>query len=116
MIWNQDLWDQDLMNFYQELSRLRKTSPALRRGGFQILQVEEHTFAYQRESMTERILVVAHRATMPREEKPLPVAQGDIADGRRFREFFTSQELVVSEGSLPLPPHPQGATIWIKTE
>ena len=116
MIWNQDLWDHRLLDFYQELIRFRKKSPSLKSGGFQMLVVEEDTFAYQRESMTERILVVAHRSSIPRDEKPLPIAHGGIADGRRFRELFSGQELVVSEGSLPLPPHPQGATLWIETD
>jgi len=60
--------------------------------------------------------VVAHRSSIPRDEKPLSVAHAGIADGRRFRELFSGQELVVSEGSLPLPPHPQGATLWIETD
>ncbi len=114
MIWRQELWDQGLLEFYQKLIGLRKQSPSLRNGGFQMLAVEKDTIAYQRESRTERILVVAHRDMNPRDESPLPVAQGGIANGCRFREFFSGQELVVTDGSLPLPAHPQGATIWIE--
>jgi alpha-glucosidase len=116
MIWNEALWDRNLLAFYRDLIRLRKTSPSLKRGGFQVLVVEKDTITYQRESLTERILIVAHRDSAPRGEKSLPVAQGGIADGCRFREYFSGQELTVSEGSLPLPSHPQGATVWIEID
>ncbi len=115
MIWNEDLWDRDLLNFYQKLIALRKSSTALTRGGFQMLMIDEDAFAYLRESTHERILVVANRGQTSKEAKPLPVARGGIADGCRFRGFFSGQELVVSDGKLLLPNSSQGATIWVET-
>ena len=81
-----------------------------------MLLVEEDSFAYQRESEVQRIIVVAHRKESPRVKDPFPVAHGGIADGCRFREFFSGQELTVSNGVLPLPIHPQGASIWIESD
>ncbi len=114
MVWQEESWDQDLFEFYRELIRLRTRSPSLRNGGFQMLAIELNTIAYQREAINERILVIAHRDANPRDAFPLPVAKGGIANGCRFHELFSGQELVVADGSLPLRSHPQGATIWIE--
>ncbi len=112
MIWNERRWNHDLLNFYRRLIALRKESSILQRGGFQILAVETDTFAYQREGKDGRILVIAHRSEKPRPERPLPVAHGGIPDGTRFVEFFSGQELFITQGALPLPAHLQGATLW----
>jgi len=56
--------------------------------------------------------VVAHRDNAPRPAGLLPVAHGGIPDGTRFVERFSGCEAVVSEGALPLPEQPQGATLW----
>jgi alpha-glucosidase len=112
MVWDETRWDHDLLAFYQNLIALRKESTALQRGGFQILLTEPDTLAYQRDSLTERIIVVAHRAEAPRPAQPLPVTHGGIADGAQFTEHFTGQTLTVENGMLPLPKQPQGATLW----
>ena len=49
MPWDRSKWNQDLLAFYQQLIRLRRSSPILQRGGFQILAVEQDLLAYQRE-------------------------------------------------------------------
>jgi hypothetical protein len=94
------------------LIQLRKESPVLQRGGFQILTVETDTLVFQRMSDNGRVLVVAHRGETSRPAGPLPVAHGGIADGTHFVEFFTRQKLVATNGVLPLPDQPQGATLW----
>ncbi len=116
MLWDQDRWDQDLLAFYKSIISLRKNSPALLRGGFQILLVEEDTVTYQRESETEHILVVAHRGKTTLKNMSVPISRGGVADGRRFREYFSGHELIVSQSTLTIPLVPQGATIWIDND
>ncbi|MCP4418783.1 MAG: maltodextrin glucosidase, partial [Chloroflexi bacterium] len=106
-------WDHDLLNFYKKLIELRKKTAVLQQGGFQILAIETDSFAYQRESDAGRILIIAHRSKQPRPAAPLPVDHGGIPNGTRFVEYFTGQELVVTDGMLPLPKHQQGATLWL---
>jgi alpha-glucosidase len=115
MIWDEARWDHDLLGFYQEVIALRRRSPVLQRGGFQMLSVEEDTLAYQREGPAGRILVVAHRGGQPRPAGGLPVAHGGIPDGARFVEFFSGRQAIVEAGALPLPQQPQGATLWEST-
>ncbi|MBU0494797.1 MAG: maltodextrin glucosidase [Chloroflexi bacterium] len=112
MVWDEAQWDHSLLAFTRNLVALRRRSPALQHGGFQMLAVERDTLAYQREGLAGRVLVVAHRCATPRPAGPLPVAHGGIPNGTRLGEVFSGQEAVVKNGALALPELPQGATIW----
>ncbi|NTU63435.1 MAG: maltodextrin glucosidase, partial [Chloroflexi bacterium] len=112
MNWDRLTWDHDLRAFYQKMINLRKTSPALIDGGFQVLQIEEDTFAYLRDSDRESIIVVAHRGSADRSAGPLPVAHGAIADGTEFVELISGVRATVENGQLLLPDMPAGVLIW----
>jgi alpha-glucosidase len=117
MPWGDDAaWNADLLAFYRALIALRKRSPALQRGGFQVFAVEEDLFAFQRLLGSERILVIAQRSAASRPALLLDALPAGIADGTRFVEFFGRRETVVKEGALWLPELPQGATIWEQIE
>ena len=112
MIWDETRWDAQLRAFYQALIRLRRTSPALIEGGFQMLEVEANSLAYLRDAQTEQVIVVGNRGPEALPARALPVAQGAVPDRAEFRELFTGRRAVVSEGRLPLPSLPPGAQIW----
>ncbi len=112
MIWDESRWDRSLYEFHKTLVQLRRSSSALQRGGFQVLLVESETVAYQRESIDDRIIVIAHRGETPRPAGPMTIAHGGIADGARFVDPTSGVELTVRDGALPLPVLLQGATIW----
>ncbi len=112
MPWDESVWNQSLRQFYQEMIGLRRRSPILQRGGFQMLHVETDAFAYQREGAEGRILVVAHRGESLRPAGGIPVAHGGIPDGTCFVEHFSKAVALVSEGRLLLPELSQGATLW----
>src|SRR6267378_2520995 len=113
MIWDEGRWDASLLAFYRELIALRRATPLLQEGGFQMLAVEPDTFAYQREGTEGRLLVVAHRAERPRPAGPIDVAQGCIPDGLELVERFSGKTAVTRDGKLALPELPQGATLWV---
>ena len=112
MNWDEGAWDHDLFAFYQRLIALRRESPVLQVGGFQVLLVEEDTFAFQREGVSGRFLTLAHRSETPRPASATPIAHSGLPDGTRLREYFTGQEILVTNGLLPLPELKQGATLW----
>lgn len=116
MVWDESRWDQPLLAFHRQLIALRRQSPVLQTGGFQVLMVEPDTFAYQREGDRGRALVIAHRHKTPRPAGPLALIHGNIPDGTIFREFFTGQTLTTQNGELLLPALPQGATLWLAGE
>jgi alpha-glucosidase len=113
MIWDESRWDAALLAFHRELIALRRTSPLIQEGGFQMLAVEPDTFAYQREGTEGRLLVVAHRGERPRPAGPIEAAHGGIPDGLQFVERFSGKVAVTRDGSLALPELPQGATLWV---
>lgn len=116
MIWDENRWDKSLHEFHRQLIQLRRSSTALRRGGFQLLMVESETVAYQRESRDDRVIVVAHRAEVPRPPDALPVSHGGIADGTRFVDVLSGDSFLVRDGSLWLPQLAQGAIILRQAE
>ena len=81
MEWDSERWNHDLRNFFKDLIHLRRSSPALQRGGFQIVTVEEHLIAYQRALGSERWLVIAQRNASPRPAGPLDLRVAGLPDG-----------------------------------
>jgi alpha-glucosidase len=112
MPWERTAWDEDLLGCFRTLVRLRRTSPALIDGGFQVLAVEEDSLAYQRDTDAEQIVVVAHRGPGVRPARPLPVAHGSIPDGVGFTDLLTGHRATVVDGHLPSPAMPPGIAIW----
>jgi alpha-glucosidase len=112
MIWDPAQWDAELRAFYQTLIKLRRTSPALIDGGFQVLLAEENVLAYLRDTDEQQVIVIGNRGPAERPAAPLPVRLGALQDGIEFQELFTGQISTVSHGNLPLPTVPAGVQIW----
>jgi alpha-glucosidase len=113
MNWDEAGWDHDLRALYQTLARLRRSAPALIEGGFQILLVDGDTLAFQRDSHSQTVLMLAQRGKTQRAAFPLSVAEGGIPDGMEFRQLFGGRTARVENGYLPLPELPPGAQVWI---
>lgn len=112
MPWDPSAWDQEFRAFYQSLIRLRRASPALWQGGFQVLAVEDNLLAFLRDSDTEQIIVVGQRGPTTRDASALPVAHGAAPNGLEFVEVLTGARATVVNGCLPLPAMPPGVAIW----
>jgi len=112
MIWDSTQWDAELRAFYQTLIKLRRTSPALIDGGFQVLLAEENVLAYLRDTDEQQIIVIGNRGPAEYPAGLLPVKHGAIADGVIFQELFTGQTSTVNNGNLLLPAIPAGVQIW----
>src|SRR6266567_1749551 len=111
MPWDPHEWDADRREFYQVLMKLRRTSPALRQGGYQLLYASGDTLAFQREANEERLIVVARRGNDGL--VALPVHHAGLPDGIHLRELLTGNETVVTNGMLLLDSLPPvGAQIW----
>jgi alpha-glucosidase len=112
MIWDASLWNNELRTFYQTLINLRRTSPALIDGGFQILLAEQDVLAYMRDTDNEQIIVIGNRGTDVHSSINLFVRDGGIPDSVVFEEIFTGQTSMVKQGNLPLPSLPTGVQVW----
>lgn len=111
MVWDENLQNRSLYEYHRALIHLRRQSYALRHGGFQVLHIEPETVVYQREGIDDRIIVIAHRAEIPRPAGSLPLAHGGIPDDARFLNLETGGEFIVRNGALHLPHLIQGATL-----
>ncbi len=101
-----------LRAFYQTLIKLRRTSPALIDGGFQVLLAEENLLAYLRDTDEEQIIVIGNRGPAAHPAGLLSVEHGAISNGTVFQELFTGQTSTVMNGNLPLPELSAGVQIW----
>jgi len=111
MIWDERAWNSGRRAFYQQFIHLRRSSPALRRGGFQILYAAGETLAFMREAPEERLIVVARRA--PDGLMVLPVRHGGLPDGLVLQEVISGAETVVEQGMLSLTNLPgAGMQVW----
>lgn len=112
MPWDMAVWDSELRSFYRTLIQLRRTSPALIHGGFQVLVIEADTLAYLRDAEDEQLVVVGHRGPAARPSGVLPVWHGAIPDGTEMVEVFSRERRTVSGGYLHLPALETGIQIW----
>ncbi len=111
MPWNPEEWNSERRVFYQQLIHERRTSPALCRGGFQLLYATGETIAYLREAPEERLLVIARRESDGLEA--LPVRHAGLPDGTHLHNILTGTRETVSSGMLALSSLPAiGAQIW----
>jgi alpha-glucosidase len=111
MIWDERQWNSGRRAFYQQCIHLRRSSPALHHGGFQILYASGETLAFLREAPEERLIVVARRATDGL--VALPVRHGGLPDGLVLQEVFSGAETRVEQGMLFLSSLPDaGMQVW----
>ncbi len=79
--------EQATFETWKRLIRLRRSSPALRRGRLIELAVSDKTYAYLREMGEERIVVVFNLDTIP---TSVQIARDKIKDLRRFELAYGS--------------------------
>ena len=109
MRWDENRWNTDLRAHYQRLIELRRTLPALMSGGLQFLYAEGGALAYLRESVEQRVIVVACRDAG---KVSIPVAQGNIPDGAAFEDALSGQRFSVADGELALGQVEAGSA-WV---
>jgi cyclomaltodextrinase len=70
MLWDSDQ-DQDLLAHFQQLGKMRRESPALRRGGRRTVLTDPEVFAYERGEGDETVLVALNFSERP-QRRDLP--------------------------------------------
>ena len=113
MPWDRAAWDLDRLAFVRELVHARTSTPALHRGGFQVLETGTDHLAYLRDTDASWAVVVACRGPIARPAGGLDVGRGAIPDGTTFRERLTGARAMVTGGQLGLPETPPGVALWL---
>jgi alpha-glucosidase len=102
MPWDDSRWDRDLQAHYKQIIHLRRTQPALTRGGFQQLYAEGPLISFQRQSQEQRLIIIGHRGPDPLAERMIPVWQSGIPEGTRLVDLLGGREFVVTNGHIRL--------------
>ena len=100
MIWQHERWNHELMAHYKALIGLRRSSPALRRGGFEVLKAEGGLLAFMRECRDERLIIVLNRDGESAEGVELEAGLHGIEDNRSFADVFSHSTFKVEDGIL----------------
>ncbi len=114
MIWNEADWDSDLREYFKKLIALRRTAPALRRGGFQALYAAGGLLAFQRQSAEQRLIVIGHRGPGATEQVTIPVWQGGLAEGTRLVDLIGGAEFTVKDGDIRVDRLEHGAALILE--
>ncbi|MFQ3535827.1 MAG: alpha-amylase family glycosyl hydrolase [Aggregatilineales bacterium] len=114
MLWDEAEWDHDLLTHYKRLIALRRSAPALCEGGFQHLYADSDLIAYQRQSATQRLIVVGCRAE--RQAFALPIWHSGIANGAILRDLLSGAIYRVEDGAIALGALHKGTGLILEEE
>jgi alpha-glucosidase len=90
--------DAELFAFHQRLIALRQALTPLQTGGFQVLHAEGDIFAFQREGVVGRVLIIANRGEAA--YAPIPVWLAGVPDGTRFRDALSGRDFMAEGGAV----------------
>jgi alpha-glucosidase len=96
-----ETWDSALLEEYRRLIALRRSHPALARGGLRYAHVDDDVIAYLRETPDERLLCLASRA--PHEPVRLPFAS---------LETLYGDDAEIDGGTAVLPADGPSFHVW----
>jgi alpha-glucosidase len=100
MVWDESAWDLDMLQHYKRLIALRRESPALRDGGYQQVAAHGGTFAFQRQSPEQRLIIVACREAET--DLRLNVYPTGLADGAVLVDVLNGGTYNVIQGEIAL--------------
>ena len=114
MRWDEATWDTDLRAHFQQVIRLRRTAPALRRGGYQQVYADGGLIVYLRQAPEQRLLVVGYRGPDTLAGVEIPVWHAGLADGTTLTDLLGSGNQTVRHGMLRLDGLERGTTLLLE--
>lgn len=112
--WDESRWDKDLRDYFRTLVHLRRSAPALIRGGLQFLFAQESLIAYQRETAEQQLIIIAYRGPGMLAEEAVPVWHAGIRDGAVLTDLLSGERYRADEGSVWLHELPAGTTLILE--
>ena len=101
-------WDTRTLDCYRRLIRLRRHSGALRHGGMRWVYAGKDTLAYLRETPSQRVLVVANRAST----EAVRISAGALGVTGPAHNWYGDHALTVNGGTVTLPSEGPSIHIW----
>lgn len=99
----------ELHAFTRKLIELRRSNPALTRGGMKELWADREVFAYLRESGDSKVLIVVNNSRDP-QERSLKIP-GSVKPGGCWMELFGQKQVRMDQDKLNLRLDPRSAVI-----
>lgn len=112
MPWNAEAWDREFLGFVRSLVSLRRSLPALARGGLQMLEVSGNSIVYLRETNRDVAIVLANRGPASRPAGLLDVSGAALRPGLELRDMIGGGTAIVANCAVGLPELPPGISIW----
>ncbi len=116
MPWDEDLWDHDMLEHHQRLIAIRRASPALQRGGFQILHAAGDLIVFQRQALDERMIVAVWRGEDDMPPSDIDAKLADLAEGEALVDLLAGHSWQVSEGRLRISGLAHGQALILRLE
>jgi alpha-glucosidase len=99
-------WDRALLEDYRRLIALRRSAPALARGGCRWAYVDADCLAFLRETASERLLCLASRDAHAPVRLPLAALGGDSL------ETLYGGDAILEDGDAVLPADGPSFHVW----
>ncbi len=116
MPWDERDWDADMLRYHQRVIAIRRGSPALQRGGFQLLHAEGDLIAFQRQTRDERMIVVAWRGQGEMPAVELDMIKANLADGKELEDLLGGRTYATQNGKLRLARLERGAALFLRCD
>lgn len=113
MRWNEDEWDHDMLGYFQQVIAIRKTSHALKHGGFKVLHADGDVIAFLRESTEQQVIVIGYRGDDTLKHLHIDAKSIACTDGVVFTDLINDRVLSVHEGDLRIPSIEHGQTLYL---
>lgn len=102
MLWDENDWDKDLRDYHQKVIAIRKSSPALKRGGFQLLYAEGDIIVFQRQSPEQRLIFIGYRGDETLSNVEIPIWHSGLEDGSELQDLLSDTTITVENGKITL--------------
>ena len=111
--WDQSSWNLELFYWVKTLVSLRNRFPAIRRGNFTPVYLDDTSgyYVFSRTLGDEQI-VVAVNASDKSQTIEIPVSKIGWTDGRQVLDLFTNKKINIIGNMMPLKLEPWGGT-WL---
>lgn len=103
--WDDSQWDHDVRGWFRTLIHLRRTAPALVRGGIQFLYADDGLLAYQRQSLEQQLIVIAYRGLGNLAQASLNLSHAGIPNGATLTDLLSGESFTVSDADGTLTLH-----------
>ena len=95
--WDPARWNAGLLDYYKRCIGLRKSHPALRRGGYRVLHCANDVYAFERVVNAERVIVVLN---LGRQSGRLSLALHGARPQAMFKDAWSDVRYGASDGEL----------------